>query len=364
MEESVVLLGASKVGKSKVAGVLAERLGLPVRATSAVSLPQYKEFGYDDKVADKVWDEQGPIGHHRYCESVNLRALQHLFGQSGGAIYDLQPDYSVFSDPTLYNEARELLLPHNNVVLLQEMPDVEEAAEILRRKEADANSWWETVNRHFLEHKSNYELAKITIYTKDRTPEQSAAEIMSKLDPNSREIFLIGPINSGKTTLGKLIAAQTGLPQLSLDVLRWKYYEEIGYDAKHAADLRANEGLLAMLEYWQPFNAYGVERGVAEHRNMVMDFGGGHSVYEDPALFERVKRALEPFPNVVLVLPSPDKAESLQILKERELTYITPVWEWKEWMLRQLAAADFAKKRVYTNGKDLQQIADEILASS
>jgi shikimate kinase len=364
MEESIVLLGASKVGKSSVAKILAERLGLPVRATSEIGLPQYIQFGYDDKVADKVWDEQGPIGHHRYCEAVNLRVLQHIFGQEGAAIYDLQPDYIVFSEPTLYNEARELLMPHNNVVLLQEVPDIDAAAEILRQKEEEANRLVEDVNRQLVESPSNYALAKITVYTKDRTPEQSAAEIMSKLDRNSPEIFLIGPINSGKTTLGKLVAAQTGLAQISLDMLRWKYYDEIGYDAKHATDIRAKEGLPALTRYWKPFEAHAVERGVAEHRNMVMDFGGGHSVQDDPTLFEKIKRALEPFPNVVLVMPSADKEESLRILKERDLDYITPVWEWKEWMLRQLAATDFAKKRVYTKGKDLQQVADEILASS
>ena len=51
--------------------------------------------------------------------------------------------------------------------------------------------------------------------------------------------------------------------------------------------------------------------------NCVMDFGAGHSVYEDEALFARVEAALEPYPNVILLLPSPDLDESVAILNAR-----------------------------------------------
>ena len=44
------------------------------------------------------------------------------------------------------------------------------------------------------------------------------------------EIILIGPIGSGKSTISELISIKTGLPRRSMDELRWKYYDEIGYD--------------------------------------------------------------------------------------------------------------------------------------
>ncbi|MEH2063239.1 MAG: hypothetical protein V7K50_13415 [Nostoc sp.] len=49
----------------------------------------------------------------------------------------------------------------------------------------------------------------------------------------------------------------------------------------------------------------------------MIDFGAGHSVYEDDALFKRVQKVLEPYINVVLILPSPNLEESIQILNER-----------------------------------------------
>ena len=46
------------------------------------------------------------------------------------------------------------------------------------------------------------------------------------------DIILIGPIGTGKSTLGRLLAAKLGLPQVSMDDVRWDYYREIGY-GKH-----------------------------------------------------------------------------------------------------------------------------------
>ncbi len=53
-------------------------------------------------------------------------------------------------------------------------------------------------------------------------------------------IILIGPMNVGKSTIGKLLSEATCLPQLSLDELRWKYYEEAGF-GKEKVDLYIEE---------------------------------------------------------------------------------------------------------------------------
>lgn len=48
------------------------------------------------------------------------------------------------------------------------------------------------------------------------------------------DIILIGPISTGKSTAGTLLAQRLGLPQRSMDDLRWDYYREIGYDEELA----------------------------------------------------------------------------------------------------------------------------------
>jgi len=131
------------------------------------------------------------------------------------------------------------------------------------------------------------------------------------------EIVLIGPIGAGKSTIGALLANRLRLPQCSMDELRWGYYKEIGYDEDLAEHIRETEGFWGVNQYWQPFEAYAVERLLQEHNQCVIDFGAGHSVYEDADLFQRVQQALVSYPNVVLLLPSPDLDESIRILNQR-----------------------------------------------
>jgi hypothetical protein len=106
------------------------------------------------------------------------------------------------------------------------------------------------------------------------------------------DVVLIGPIAAGKSTLGKLLSVARGLPQCSIDDVRFRYYSEIGYDESFAKRLYQSEGFWGLYRYWKPFEAHAVERVVEDHPNSVIDLGAGHSVYEDDALFVRVKRAL------------------------------------------------------------------------
>ena len=130
-------------------------------------------------------------------------------------------------------------------------------------------------------------------------------------------IILIGPMSAGKTTIAPLLAEKLGLEHCALDEVRWDYYNEIGYDEAEVARISKAEGLMGRLRYWKPFEAHSVERVLADHHNCVVDFGAGHSVYEDESLLARVERALAPFPNVILLLPSPDLDESAKIVNAR-----------------------------------------------
>ena len=118
------------------------------------------------------------------------------------------------------------------------------------------------------------------------------------------DIVLIGPVRTGKSTLGKLLAERLDLPQVTLDEQRWRYYKEIGYDEELAQEIRRLGGFLALVLYWNLFDAHAVERLLAEHRDCVFDFGAG--IYWNDEILGRVQRALNPYRNVVLMLPSPD----------------------------------------------------------
>lgn len=179
------------------------------------------------------------------------------------------------------------------------------------------------------------------------------------------DIILIGPPSVGKSTLGKLLSARLGLLQIALDEIRRKYYEEIGYDDALAKELKQKGGFIALAFYWKLFDTHSVERVLADHHNCVFDFGAGATVNENRQLFERVERALAPYPNVFLILPSPDLDLSIQILNERTIPRLPGTYgqgfNWNEYFVRHPANGRLAKHIVYTIGKTPEETCEEIL---
>lgn len=173
-------------------------------------------------------------------------------------------------------------------------------------------------------------------------------------------VILIGPIGVGKTTVGELLARQLGIEQISMDELRIQYYNEIGYDENLAKRKREEDGWWSRYWYWKPFEAYAVERILAEHSNCVIDLGAGHSVYEDNYLFQQVQNLLAPYKNVILLLPALDVDESLKILNSRDEA-TAQLADVNEHFLRHPSNRDLAKFVVYTKGKTPQEVCDEII---
>ena len=146
-----------------------------------------------------------------------------------------------------------------------------------------------------------------------------------------------------------------------MDDLRLNYYKEIGYDEEFAERKRKTEGFWSLYKYWKPFEAYAVERLLAEHSRCVFDFGAGHSVYEDQELFNRIQQVLSPYQNIILLLPSSDLAESVEILNERDefLKHMKP--NINEHFINHHSNQDLAKFVIYTNEKTPEETCDEIL---
>jgi hypothetical protein len=75
------------------------------------------------------------------------------------------------------------------VILLLPSPDLEESTKIVNDRfvktaEAEGEAISDevmAVNAHFVKHPSNQKLAKMIVYTKDKSPEETCAEIVSTI---------------------------------------------------------------------------------------------------------------------------------------------------------------------------------------
>ena len=176
------------------------------------------------------------------------------------------------------------------------------------------------------------------------------------------DIILISPIGTGKSTVGTLLSEKIGIPQCSMDDLRWDYYKEIGYDEELEKYKRQTEGIWGVCQYWKPFEAYAVERLLLEHESCIIDFGAGHSVYDDAELFQRVDKVLSPYPNVFLLLPSPDLNESLEILNQRNEYVADGEPNINEYFLKHHSNYQLAKFTVYNKDKTPEETCTDILS--
>lgn len=181
-----------------------------------------------------------------------------------------------------------------------------------------------------------------------------------------KEIILIGPIKAGKSTLSSFLSDyKPKSPILSLDDLRWGEYGEypqFGYDNKRAYQIEKKEGFMGLYRYWKQFEIKLVEKSLTKYKDCIFNFGGGHSVYEDPDHFSRAERVLKPFINVFLIMPSIDKDESIAILNSEIKN--PQVREVNEHFVRHESNYLLAKKTVFTKGKSPKETAEEILELS
>lgn len=357
MPPTIVLIGPRQVGKSAIGKQLADRMGLPFVELSEIAPAYFAELGHQEEAARQAWHKGGVEAFLRYQAPFEAHAVERGLQEHQGSVVVLSAPQVAYPDDTLVERARKALAPCTVVLILPD-PEIDTSVKLLDDRERVFYDGLD-LNEHFVRHHSNHDLAKIRAYTKDQTPEQTTEAIIAQLDPDSKDVFLIGPIGTGKSTLGKLLSERLGLPQVSLDTIRWEYYKEIGFDQAEQDDIAKREGFLGVYHYWKRFEAYAVERALKEHHNCVMDFGGGHSVQENDVDFARVQAALAPYPNVVLILPSPDLDESVAILSERTTLKIAGI-PLTRYYVAHPALRSLATHTLYTSGKTEAQIIDEL----
>jgi len=176
-----------------------------------------------------------------------------------------------------------------------------------------------------------------------------------------RTIILVGPIGAGKTTIGKMIAEKLSLPLISLDE-EPHLAASLGYDIELYKQMWKHNGLHEAYSYRRSFYDRLVPVFLAAHGHGVLDFGGGHPIAPDREKQETIKKALEPYPHVFLLMPTPDVQASLKILKMRnQLPDGQPDLNELYFRNGNRTFWEIAKRHFYTDGKPPEQTCREIL---
>ena len=174
-------------------------------------------------------------------------------------------------------------------------------------------------------------------------------------------IILIGPLKAGKSTVGKLLAKRLGWDFISLDVWERQYTEAKGFDEAKATALLQTGGEWARYRYRRQFFADAVAQFLAEHHHGVLELGGGHPIVPAPEHQAQVARALAPHPYVILLLPTPDKAESLAILRSRQKPKRLTEGDWNERFMEDDQFVRLAKHIIYTADKTPEETCQAII---
>ena len=174
---------------------------------------------------------------------------------------------------------------------------------------------------------------------------------LSNINKNNKKLYeesiiLIGPSGTGKSTVAEELRKKTGMKRLCLDVI-----------ANRARDT----GFMNNFKNADVFNSYMIsktlERVKKEGSYGIVDFGAGHSVYDDQEIFEKVKSMLKPFKNIVLLLPDKDEEKSLNIMKSRATGDIRDNKKFFE----SPSNKELATITVYGNNRQPLEIAEEVM---
>jgi shikimate kinase len=178
--DDIVLIGPVSVGKTTVGRCLAERLRVPLVSMDDLRESYYREIGYDEALVKRLFETEGAAGVWCYWKVFDPHSVERLLAEHRHCVIDMGGGTSVHEHDDMLKRVARALAPYPNVVLLLPAADRDESLRFL-----DARTGWggkeRNVNRILLEHRSNYELAKLTVYTAHRTTEDIAEEILRRV---------------------------------------------------------------------------------------------------------------------------------------------------------------------------------------
>lgn len=210
---------------------------------------------------------------------------------------------------------------------------------LAKRKYANDQRSYQEIEKEILDISRKVELMEQIVNT----------PIDSNILDNS--ILIIGPMGVGKSTISDELSKSTGLKVVSLDN---------GEQLSHLYQQKPN------YRNFKDFEFYLTSSVLTElDEPMVIDFGAGHSIYENPIMFYEMKKLITKFKNVILILPSEDLNESLRIINERistrDVNDLNQRMANNKHFIESPCNYELSTDIIYTNNMSLDEITNTIL---
>ncbi|HBZ40576.1 MAG: hypothetical protein A2Y20_07800 [Firmicutes bacterium GWF2_51_9] len=182
---SILLIGPMGVGKTTISEALALHYGLPLVDVDELRKEYYAKMpGYSREEMHAIYASGGDL--HAYFEPFETQQVEMLLELEEPAVFDFGGGHTIKSEG-YFKRIYDAFLPYENVVLLAISPNLEETIEDLHfahREGIDTQHLepYNAMNRKFIESGCNEKLAKIVVYRKGKTVEQTLDEIIAWVD--------------------------------------------------------------------------------------------------------------------------------------------------------------------------------------
>ncbi|MFD7167348.1 shikimate kinase [Streptomyces violascens] len=158
-------------------------------------------------------------------------------------------------------------------------------------------------------------------------------------------VVLVGPMGSGKSTVGALLAERLGVPYRDTDA------DIVAAEGRTVSDIFVEDGE----PHFRALERAAVRAALAEHTG-VLALGGG------AVLDEGTRALLTPYPVVYLSMDVEEAVKRVGLNTARPLLAVNPRRQWRELMeARRHLYSEVARAVVVTDGRTPEEVAQAVL---
>lgn len=192
---------------------------------------------------------------------------------------------------------------------------------------------------------------------------------MNNLNLNS--IILIGPLATGKSTLGIRLSERLGVPNYPIDRLKWYYRFKNGYCLSVSQKILSESGFEVFLNHCQRYFSPSDLADVLDKFQGIIDLGATDSYADhDLTRFHELEEVLGKHKNVFLILPDESIEKSELILTNRLIErykydpiknkVIDSYISMNSKFISSFSNYSLANHIIYTKDRNIDDICDEI----